>query len=40
MIEDVMGGKEYMTSEIVLKMRQEIIDRSNRFEEQTKGSRD
>ncbi|MCR5119330.1 MAG: HD domain-containing protein [Lachnospiraceae bacterium] len=29
-----------MTSEIVTKMRQEIVDRSNRFEEHTRGSKD
>ncbi len=33
-------GEHRIISEIVLKMRQEIVDRSRRFEEQTKGSKD
>ena len=33
-------GEDRFISEIVLKMRREIVDRSNRFEKQTKGSKD
>ena len=33
-------GEKRSISEMVLKMRQEIVDRSNRFEEQTKDSKD
>ncbi len=33
-------GEKRFISEIVLKMRQEIVDRSRCFEEQTKGSKD